>query len=218
MYGKASGNRGRPALLDAEAIAETALAIADREGLDALSMRRLASDLGVATMTVYNYFPTKDALLEAMVDIAVSEPEPAVAGIDGWRSQLTAMLLAVRANLQRHPALVELRLRRPILRPEALRFSEQALVILTGAGLPPDDAARCFRLLFVYVFGFAALSPADRYPGARDEARAAIGALDPERYPALTAVADTAVDAMGGDAQFAHGVELVLDGIAARMS
>ncbi len=125
--------------------------------------------------------------------------------------------MSARAELARHPALVELRLRRPILRPDALRFSEAALGILNVAGMPLPEAARCFRLLFTYTLGFLALSPAERFPTARAEARAALSALDPAAFPNLTAAADAAVEAMGGDEQFLHGLELILDAIATRL-
>src|SRR4051794_40415224 len=138
--------------LTRERVAEAALELVDRAGLEGLSMRRLADALGVGTMTLYGYFRNKRELLDAVVDTAVSDP-PAPAAAGDWRAQLRALLLAARRNLLRHPALVEIRVRQPVLQPEALRFAESALRILREAGLERREAALAFRLVFSYLFG-----------------------------------------------------------------
>ena len=117
----------------------------------------------------------------------------------------------------RHPSLVEIRMRQPVLRPEALRFAETTMTILTGAGMERAEAARSFRLLFTFVFGYAALSPAGAEEEAARSARAALSSLPPADYPALTTAVDEAAAAMGGEETFAFGLELILDGIAARI-
>jgi hypothetical protein len=145
--------------------ARAALELADAEGVDALSMRRLAE------------------LLDGLIDAAVDDAEEL--RTDGaWRDSLRDAVMTARRNVLSHPALVELRFRRPVLRPEALRFAEAIMVILTGAGLPRDEAARAFRLLFTFLFGYAALSPAGTEEAAGRAARSALSALPPERYPA----------------------------------
>lgn len=200
-----------------EDVARAALELADREGVDALSMRRLAGVLGVGTMTLYGYFASKRELLDAVVDAAVDTVE----GLhtDGpWRDALRHVTLTARANMLSHPALVEIRIRQPVLRPEALRFAETIMTILTGAGMRRDDAARAFRLLFTFVIGYAALSPAGAEEPARRAARSALAALPPERYPALAAAVDEAAAAMGGEETFTFGLELILDGIEARLA
>src|SRR5687767_4836764 len=121
------------ARLTREQVAQAALALADADGLEALSMRALADRLGVGTMTLYGYYRNKDALLDAVVDAAMADgdtPEPE----GDWRQQLRGVVVHARRNLLRHPSIVELRVRRPVLRPEALRFSETALRILRDAG------------------------------------------------------------------------------------
>lgn len=199
-----------------EEVARAALELADAEGVDALSMRRLAGVLGVGTMTLYGYFRNKDELLDALVDVAVDEVEELpTAGT--WRDALHDTVMTARRNLLSHPALVELRFRRPVLRPEALRFAEAIMAILTGAGVPRDEAARSFRLLFTFLFGYAALSPAGAEEEAARSARSALVALPPERYPALTTSVEEAAAAMGGEETFAFGLDLILDGIAARL-
>ena len=165
-----------------EDVARAALELADAEGLDALSMRRLAGELGVGTMTLYGYFRNKGELLDGLVDAAIEEVDDLRA--DGpWLDALRDAVLTARRNLLRHPALVELRFRRPVLRAEALRFGETIMVILTGAGLPRDEAARAFRLLFTFLFGYAALSPAGSEDAAAMSARSALAALPPSDIP-----------------------------------
>ena len=200
-----------------EDVARAALELADTEGVDALSMRRLAGALGVGTMTLYGYFRNKTDLLDGLVDVAMDEAEDL--RTDGpWRDSLRDTVITARRNILRHPALVELRFRRPVLRPEALRFAEAIMVILTGAGMPRDEAARAFRLIFTFLFGYAALSPAGAEEPARQAARSALAALPPERYPALTVAVDEAAAAMGGEETFAFCLDLILDGIEARLA
>ena len=207
--------RGR-GTLTREEVAAAALGIADSEGLDALNMRSLAERLGVGTMTLYGYFRSKDELLDAVVDRAVAGRDPFELSGD-WRESLRAVVLAARRSLLQHPSLVELRVRRPVLRPEALRFSEAVLAILRGAGLGDRDAARAFRLVFTYTFGYAALSPAAATDESREEARAALAALPAGEYPNLTETLEEASDAMGGEETFLYGLDCILDGLAARL-
>src|SRR3954447_11713640 len=96
--------------LTRESIATAALALADREGIDALSMRRLAAELGVGTMTLYGYFRSKDELIDAALDIAGGDAGPRPRG-SGWKEELRSVLQATYRNLRRHPSLVQLRLR-----------------------------------------------------------------------------------------------------------
>jgi AcrR family transcriptional regulator len=212
----ARARRGRAPSLSRHAIASAALEIADRDGLDALTMQRVAGALGVGTMTLYGYFRSKDELLDAVVDAAVEDLEPL--GAEGsWREQLHHLVHTAHDGLTRHPGLVQLRLRRPVLRPEALRFSEAALGILHGAGFDSAEAAQAFRLLFTYTFGFAGLSPERSAEEARRQAASAIAALPADEYPNLTSAASEASRAMAGEEQFEYGLERILDGLEARL-
>ena len=203
--------------LTREQVAAAALELADAEGLDALSMRVLAERMGVGTMTLYGYFASKDELLDAVVDSAVSERDPFV--LEGSpRGQLRGVAMAAHRSLHRHPSLVELRVRRPVLRPESLRFAEAVLSILLKAGLDRREAARAFRLLFTYTFGYAALSPSEVTEEHRAAARAALSELPADQYPSLSGAVEEASDAMGGEEAFAYGLDRILDGLEAHMS
>ncbi len=204
------------AKLTREQVALSALELVDADGLDALSMRALADRLGVGTMTLYGYFRSKDELLDAIVDSAVADVEPPVLA-GHWKKQLRDVVLYARRGLLLHPSLIELRVRRPVLRPEALRFSEMSLRILREAGFDAREGAAAFRLLFTYTLGFAALSPAESTDEDRRAAVAALAALPTDEYPALTEAREEASRAMGGDDVFEYGLDRILDGLEARL-
>lgn len=178
-------------------------------------MQRLAEHLGVGTMTMYGYFRSKEELLDALVDAAVEDAEPPPR-TGSWRRQLRELVHFAHRRLARHPALVQLRLREPVLRPEALRFGEAILDILHAAGFDSSAAAQSFRLLFTYLFGYAALSPPGTTDEHRREAAAAIALLPEDQYPNFHRAAAEASRAMAGEEAFAFGLERILDGLEAQ--
>jgi hypothetical protein len=91
-----------------------------------------------------------------------------------------------------------------------------SVAALRDAGLPPAEAARAFRVLFTYTFGFVAFSPSATADQARRDLRGALASLPPDEYPVLASMVDEAVDAAAGDEQFDWGLELLLDGIELR--
>jgi AcrR family transcriptional regulator len=205
------------AALSRERVARAALELLDAHGVEALSMRRLAGELGVGTMTLYHYFPSKRDLLDAVVDVAFGGQEPPQ--VEGsWREQLRQLSLAGREALSRHPSLAQIRAAEPILRPDALLFSETGLRALEDAGFGREEAVKAFRLLFTYTFGFALLSPRAAESETREATRAALASLPSEYYPRLSAAVDEAAEAMAGDVVFEYGLERILDGFEARLA
>lgn len=209
--------RGRPSRYTREQIARVALELVDLEGLQALTMQRLARELDAGTMTLYGYFENREDLLDAVVDVAVESARWPTARDEDWRHQVTSTVKAVSRTLASHPALLEIRARRPVLRPEALRFAERVIGLLREAGFGPEEAASGFRLIFTYTFGFAILSPQRSRDGARRAAAVAAAGLPPEEYPNLTVHAREWTEAMAGTEQFDYGLERLLDGLAARL-
>jgi AcrR family transcriptional regulator len=208
-----SGPRAR---LSREQVAAAALELLDRDGLEALSMRRLADALGVGTMTLYGYFRSKDELLDAVIDAAVADREPHV--FEGpWQEQIRRLMQRSRRALGRHPGLVKVRADRPVLRPEALRFAETGLTILRGAGFSRIDAARAFRLLFTYVFGYVSFSPDETAEQARRESLAATAVLPPGEYPTLRDTSAELAEAMAGQETFEFGLDRIIDGFEAHL-
>jgi AcrR family transcriptional regulator len=202
--------------LTRERIAEAALALMEREGIDALSMRSLAEELRVGTMTLYGYFRGKEELLDAIVDVTAEQV--AISTKRGsWRRQITALMQEIRETLAQHPIGILLRRRRPMWSQGALRVSEAGIRILRDAGFSNADAARGYRTLFNYTFGCTAFSPPEVSSELRQQALAALAALPRDQYPAQTEAASDLADAVGGEAQFRYGLDLLLDGLEARL-
>jgi len=202
--------------LNRDEIAATALDLVDRDGLEALSMRRLADELGVGTMTLYGYFRSKAELLDALMDASLGTGDGELPDSGTWRERIVTLSRAMRAWLESHPALVQIRMQQTMTRPRQFVVTERIVGALLEAGLDRQEAARAFRVLFTYVFGFVAFSPTATADSARREVRSALAALPPDDYPLLSSMTDEAAAAAAGDDQFDYGLELILDGIEAR--
>ena len=152
--GRPTRHRDAPAL-SAGAIVAAGLAVTDAEGLAALSMRRVAAELGAAPMSLYRHVRDKDELLLAMMDAAISEvalPDPPA----GWRDSLETAARALWATFRRHPWLpAALSLTRPQLLPGALAYSEWVLGALSRAGWDPTTTFTAHLTVFTFVRGVA---------------------------------------------------------------
>lgn len=180
-------------------------------------MRALAEELGVGTMTIYGYFHTKEALLDAVIDAAAERIT--VAELAGsWRARLRQLVLGMRQSLIEHPAAVELRLARPLISPGALEVTEAAMSTMRDAGFSALDAARAYRTLFIYTFGFASFGPGERSEEERDQTLEALRSLPPDRYPVLVDSAGEASAAMADETLFEFGLDALLDGLELRLA
>lgn len=206
----------RSGRLSRERIVEAALQIVARDGLEALSMRRLAQELDVWPMSVYRYFRDKEELLDAVVDGAADEIA-LTAGAGSWREQIRDLLRQARAALGQDPAGLRTRFTRAMLTPGALRLSEAGLRILQDAGFEPEEAARAWRALCGYAFGFTGFDDDASPDDAARRARAALAALPADEYPALTAAADGFAGALTGQEELDYGLDRLLDGLEARL-
>jgi AcrR family transcriptional regulator len=212
---RAKSAPGQP--LSRELIADAAVELVDREGLEALSMRRLAAELGIGTMTIYGYFRDKDELLDFSIDRMARRYElPSEEG--DWRRRLRELITTMYGSLLEHPSTVQLRSRRPILNPGALRAGEAGMAILADAGLELNEAAGAWRLLFTYIFGYAAFSAQEPTPELKREWAEQLGALPEEEYPVLSRASEQLAGWMAGREPFEEGLELILDGIEARVA
>jgi AcrR family transcriptional regulator len=137
-----------------DAIVAAAIRLLDAEGLDALSMRRIADQLGTGAASLYWHVGSKDGLLDLVFDqvigeVTVPDPEP-----DRWRQQLKDVARSQRAISLRHPYIVRISIGRIPMGPNALRYSERVLAILRAAGLPPRLAVQGSHLLIATINGF----------------------------------------------------------------
>ena len=162
------GRRGPRPGLSADAIVEAAVRVADAEGLEAISMARVAAELGVTTMALYRYVASKDELLQLMFDASALGAESLVLEGDGWRSRLRAWAIIQRDMLDSHPWITQMPMPAPPLAPNSLHFVERALQALDGTGLTGAEKMRVIGLLASYSLNEARM--------ANDAARAAAAA------------------------------------------
>lgn len=211
--------------LTPQRIAAAAVAIADTEGLDAVTMRRLAADLGVAPMAAYRYVSGKDELLELMVDHIYGElalPEKA----KDWREVLRGLALRTRAVLLGHPWVTRTAV--VTLTPNQLAVPERALSALDGLDLDADTMMAVCRTVDAYVQGAVGfeigLSELLREQGwsSTNEARTGLAPrmtwlVGTGRYPTYERYLREATRKDDQEWQFETGLDSVLDGIAARL-
>jgi AcrR family transcriptional regulator len=145
----------RRARFTREQIADAALAIADKEGFEAVSMRRVAAELGAGTMTLYHYVRTKDELLALMDNAIMGEllvPDGALP--DDWRAALTLIAIRTRDAFERHPWAFEA-MGEAQLGPNGLRHMEQSVAAVEGLGLGDVERFELIQLVDEYVTGYA---------------------------------------------------------------
>ncbi|MGI9539955.1 MAG: TetR/AcrR family transcriptional regulator [Miltoncostaeaceae bacterium] len=190
----------------------TALGLADREGLDAVSMRRIARELDVTPMALYGYFGAKRELVRAMVDVVsegLSPPESADEA--HWVELLVGMGRRTRAAILRHPGLSQLFVTTPALGGRAMQVVDDMIGRLRGQGVEPELAVRAVYSVTAYSIGFVAQEvPRREHDGlqARDEA---LAALPEERFPNLVELAELAAG-YASEEQFEAGLAALVDG------
>ncbi len=209
--------------LTLERIVATAVAVADAEGLDAVSMNRVAKELHTGAMSLYRYVASKDELLALMVDAALGEVPPAPAG-GGWRPRLERWARTTMEAMWRHPWTVNAPIAGPPLAPHAVAWFEDALAALDGTGLEPGEKPSVVLMLSGYVTNHVTVMSqvAESFLKEGDAAMRGyadtLRALtDAERFPALHAVLAAGVfdRADPPDEEFAFGLERILDGMEA---
>jgi AcrR family transcriptional regulator len=227
---------GRRAPRSRDDIADAAIAVADAEGLDAVSMRRVAAELGLGTMSLYHYVRSKDELLDLMGDGIMAGQLVDDAELErGWRAGLTAIAHATRRNFERHPWIAEAMKPRPqtIPGPNATRHVDQSIAAVAGIDAELQTKMDIIAVVDDYVIGF--VMRMERATDAMDEAGDADAEwleavfdhlrrrLDTGEYPHLQAALQAQVDA-GGDIEdlarmasderrFDRGLQFLLDGI-----
>jgi len=201
-------------------VIEAAAAVADREGLHGVSMRRVGSELGVEAMSLYHHVASKDALLDALGDWLMEQVERPPAESD-WRSGLRVRCHSLRAVMRAHPwgpAIVESR-RAP--GAALLGHLESVLDCLHRGGFPVQLAAHAFSVLDAYVYGFVLTEQSLPFePGGGVDDLAEEMALPAEAYPRMAAFIEQAIVGRAYDYgdEFEYGLELVLDGLESRLA
>ncbi|MFL6090115.1 MAG: TetR/AcrR family transcriptional regulator [Aeromicrobium sp.] len=145
-----SPRRGRPATIDREAILTGALELIGRVGVEGLTMKALALELGVTPMATYRYVENKQALLELMIEKVLSREAPEAAG--SWSEQLWGLLWANFEEVGRYPGLADY-LYQGAVSPQGRRLLANAVQILVDAGIPADRARLAFSDIYAYMIG-----------------------------------------------------------------
>lgn len=152
---------GRAPQISRETVLAAALKLADADGLDAVTMHAVARRLHVTPMALYRHVDDKNALLDGLVELLLTE-YPRLA--DGsWIERLTALATAIRTVARRHPAVFPLLLTRPVVTPAALAVRDAVHAALREGGVPEAAVAQTERLLSTAVLGFAASEAAGRF-------------------------------------------------------
>jgi TetR/AcrR family transcriptional regulator, tetracycline repressor protein len=213
-----------------DAIVAAAIQLLDREGLTALSMRKLADELGTGAASLYWHVGSKDGLLDLVMDEIIAEGKIPDPDPEHWQEQLKQIARDQRAASLRHPWIVRVSIGRIPMGPNALRYSERILAILRAAGLPPHLAVQGYLLLIATVNGFtidetgvddgaAADSPLPIDPADLQQvanmARDYIASLPAARFPNMTALADEFAFS-DPDERFELLIDIFVDGLSRR--
>lgn len=190
---------GERAGLTTEAVLDTARRLIREHGAGGLSMRRIASELGVLPNTLYSHVADKQALLDALVDELLGEIKPPPGRT--WRDRAIGLTRATRTALLAEPTVAMLYIQRAGRGPNAVRLGQQSMQIYADAGIPPAAAAEAFRVMIAYLVGFVGFE----LSRAADQG---------EQRPVPRGSGVEGLALPPGDAEFNLGLEWLINGIA----
>jgi AcrR family transcriptional regulator len=205
--------------LSRDVVLRTAVEYADRHGLEALSMRKLADELGAGAMSLYHYVPNKTDLIDGMVDLVFAEIELPALDVD-WRTAMRRRAVSTREALNRHRWAVGHMEGRSTHGPANLRLHDAVLGCLRAAGFSLEMTVHAYSVQDAYIYGFA-LQETDLTPETPEDF-AAVAAQQMEDYAAVLADFPNLVEVVGGHVaeagydyatEFLFGLDLILDGL-----
>jgi TetR/AcrR family transcriptional regulator, tetracycline repressor protein len=196
--------------LSRERILEAAVRFVDREGLDALSMRRLGAELGVEAMSLYNYVPSKNALLDGMVEVILGEVEIPSEN-DDWEERVREGYRAFRRLAHEHPEVFPLLVTRPPTTMDGVWLVEEFLRTLEDAGFDNKTALHAFRALSSYTFGYA-MAEIRGFALESEGARTGASKIPSRQFPRLSEL-KTYLESVDHDAEFEFGLGTILTGL-----
>jgi AcrR family transcriptional regulator len=198
-----------------------ALAMADRSGVESLSMRKLAGRLGVEAMSLYKHVANKDEVLDGLVDLVVGQIAVPATGT-GWRTAMQARAISARQVFRRHPWAAALFESRASASPVRLGYADSVLGLLRQDGFSVAMAYRAFVLLDSYIYGFTLQElnwprAEDQQPRVLEQLKAS---LPREQYPNLAEAMTHVMAAMAAsgaasiyDVEFEYGLDVILDSL-----
>ncbi|GII04864.1 TetR/AcrR family transcriptional regulator [Planobispora takensis] len=200
---------------------EAAIRVADRGGAEAITMRRVAQELGVEAMSLYHHVPNKDAILDGVVDVVFAAIELPDAGCGDWRDAIRARASSARSVLSRHSWALGLVDSRRTPGPATLRHHDAVLGVLRRAGFTLPMAAHAISLIDSYISGFV-IQEVNLPVMTPDEVKEVAGGilenLPADELPYLTEMIVDHALRPGYDytAEFGYGLDLILDALEAR--
>ena len=209
MTTEANGESRAP--LTRELVLRVATAIADRAGIEALSMRKVGQELGVEAMSLYNHVANKDDLLDGMLDVLVGQIEPPVSGGD-WKAALRERALAARALLGRHPWAPRIITSHPKIRmgPAMVRYMDAIAGCLVQAGFSWELVHHAMHLLGTRMLGYMQ-DPLDAGDRVLQMLAIPQREIPTSEYPYLTQMLRQSYH--DEEAEFAFGLDLILEGL-----
>jgi AcrR family transcriptional regulator len=201
----------RPKSLTDTELAAAALAVIDRAGLAALTMRAVATELGMSTMGLYRYVSDRGQLEGLVLDLVLATVDPTPPARTSWQRRITVLVERVYTVVSAHPAVVPLFLTSRHRSMAVVGWGETVLQVLTDAGLSGKPRVIAFRALVAYVIGAI---QAEHLGPLSGPGTAALAALPPDDYPAIAANA-TLASTMSASEEFRGGLAMVLRGISA---
>ncbi len=207
--------------LSRDRILEQALAVADADGIDSISMRKLGRSLGFEAMSLYNHVANKDDLLDGMLDVVLAEMEVPKAedGIAGIRTAA----ISAHASLRRHPWAAGLLMAPARVRPLRLAFMDGLLAALRGAGFSPETTYHAYHVIDAHIIGFSLWQSTHDFAlpeEITDDLQAFLDRMLPvETYPDLHAhgIQHLEPGPLGNTSAFEYGLDLLLESLQQRL-
>jgi AcrR family transcriptional regulator len=222
---RSRSTRDRPAKapLSVDSVVDAAMAILMSDGLEAVTMRRVAAALDTGAASLYVYVPRRQGLLQAMLDRVIAPIELEAPDPSSWRLQLHSLLQRLHDALVAHPGIAAMTLDDAPTTEAVLRLTENLLGILLAGGLDAQDAAWTCDIFVLLVTGAAreddVRRPHERVDKDRDdqadEIYQTMSGLPPERFPLLTTHAAQMVAGTAAE-RFGFAIDVVIDGVVAR--
>jgi AcrR family transcriptional regulator len=231
---RGGGRRGPKPGISVDSIVATAVALADAEGLDAVSMARVAQGLGFTTMSLYRHITGKDELLQLMWNASAQGADQLELQGDNWRSKLRMWAIVQREMIDRHPWITQMPMAAPPMAPNSLTFVEKGLEALDDSGLTDADKLRVIGLISSYTLSEArmahdatraaqhaqAVADGEQLPAIWSFESLLRELVDPAIYPRLHRIAwsEEIGDDPSGFAEaeeFRFGLDRILDGVQA---
>ena len=202
--------------LSRDRILRAAVKLADKKGIDSVTMRKLAQELGFEAMSLYNHVANKDDLLEGMLDLVLAETEPPSASGE-WDEAIRKSAISVHDALRRHPWSCTLLMEARRVRPTRLRYMDLLLGRLREAGFSAETTYHAYHVLDGHIFGFALWETGHTYTpeDVSHLVEKFAGVITPEAYPYLHEHAEQHFDedAHGDVSAFEFGLNLIVDGL-----